>query len=81
MDGAIEFRKIEERMQENNNAFKLKALNIEVDYKSVIVLFCYNIILLIFNFDILAAIDNGAKLRQITSQQSSSSSSVSFNYN
>ena len=81
MDGAIEVRKIEERMQENNNASKLNALMIEVDYKSVIVLFCYNIILLIFNFDILAAIDNGAKLRQITSQQSSSSSSVSFNYN
>ena len=76
MDGAIEVRKIEERMQENNNASKLNALMIEVDYKSVIVLFCYNII---FNFDILAAIDNGAKLRQITSQQSSSSSSVSFN--
>ena len=50
MDGAIEFRKIEERMQENDNNSNLKALMMEVDFKSVNVLFCYNFILLIFNF-------------------------------
>lgn len=41
-DCAIEVQKSAERVQKNNNNSNLKALNMEIDFKSVIVLFCYS---------------------------------------